>query len=291
MTAETTQPTFRERMVANTASLLQRVGLAKVVESSLARTLAKRFFLRRITRPELRTVVDGLAQGMKLRVLPSSPKSYWLGTHEPHLQEMAKQHLKPGFVVYDCGANIGYFSIIFAKLVGPQGKVFAFEPSPDSYDSLAAAGPANGLDNLTAVHCAIWHESTTMQFSRGPGDASMVSDHIANVFGHEDKGSLVDVPTESIDEFVYGKGNPAPDFIKIDVEGSEGKAITGARRLLKEKRPLLLIEIHGDPGREVWPQLQELGYTPTNIATGEVPATVEAFAVWITQYLCVPKPA
>ena len=286
MSAES-NPTLRERLAAGTASVLQRVGLAKVVESPLVRAVAKRFLLRPSVGPQVRVVVDGLAKGMKLRILPSSPRSYWLGTHEPLLQAMAQKHLKPGDVVYDCGANIGYFSVIFAKLVGPGGKVFAFEPSADSYASVEAARDENGLP-IIPVQRAIWNENTTLQFSRGPGDASMVSDHVADVFGQEAQSNMVQVATQALDDFVYGQGNPAPDFIKLDVEGSEGKAVAGARRLLKEKRPLLLIEIHGEPGREVWPQLQELGYVPTNIATGKVPATVEEFAVWITQYLCVP---
>jgi hypothetical protein len=98
----------------------------------------------------------------------------------------------------------------------------------------------------------------------------------------------VEIPATSLDEFVYVDGNSPPDFIKIDVEGSEGEAIAGARRLLAQYHPSLLLEIHGKPGREVWEWLKQLKYVSTNIATGEVPESADEFAVWIRQYIAVP---
>ena len=82
---------------------------------------------------------------------------------------------------------------------------------------------------------------------------------------------------------------PLPDFIKMDVEGAEGRAFSGARRVLAEHRPMLRIEIHGAPGREVWTLLEEFNYVATNIATGKTPRNADEFAVWITQYLAVPQ--
>jgi FkbM family methyltransferase len=191
--------------------------------------------------------------------------------------------------VYDCGANVGYFSVILARLVGPTGRVFAFEPSPNSVECLSAAIALNGYSHLTIVPKAVWSGTEALRFARGPQDKSLVSDHVEGVFGESSAAdSYVEISATSLDEFVYIEGNPPPDFIKVDIEGSEGKAIAGACRLLAEHRPSLLLEIHGEPGREVWEHLQRLKYVATNIATGEVPQTADEFAVWIRQYLAVP---
>ena len=205
------------------------------------------------------------------------------------MQAVLREKIKPGMTVYDCGANIGYFSVIFANLVRPTGRVFAFEPSPSSLECLRAATTLNDYPHLTVVPKAVWGCTEILRFARGPQDKSLVSDHVDGVFGESSApGGYVEIPATSLDEFVYVEGNPPPDFIKIEVEGSEGKAIAGARSLLADHHPSLLLEIHGEPGREVWECLKQLKYVATNIATGEVPDSADEFAVWIRQYLAVP---
>jgi FkbM family methyltransferase len=234
-------------------------------------------------------IASGVGRGLKLCVLPETPGSYWLGTHEPDMQRVLREQIKPGMTVYDCGANVGYFSVMLAHLVGPNGRVFAFEPSPGSVECLSAATALNAYSHLTIIPKAVWSHSEVLRFARGPQDKSLVSDHVDGVFGESTAAeSFVEISATSLDEFVYIEGNPPPDFVKVDIEGSEGKAIAGARRLLAEHRPSLLLEIHGEPGREVWEALQQLKYRSTNIATGDVPHTADEFAIWIRQYLAVP---
>lgn len=288
------RPSRLERMTAGAVSALQRAGLDKLAYSASFRRLGKRLLLRDSRKPCVRQIASGLGRGLKLRVLPETPKSYWLGTHEPQMQAALRRSIRPAMTVYDCGANVGYFSVMFAHLVGESGRVFAFEPSPASADCLRAARELNGFRHMEVVPAAVWERSGALRFFCGGADASLVSDHVEGVFGDADGGGtaggrFVDVAAISLDEFVYEEGNPPPDFIKLDVEGAEGKAMAGARRVLSERRPGLLLEIHGEPGREVWSVLQELGYTPTNIATGRVPESAEEFAVWIRQYLALPN--
>ncbi|HEX7955479.1 MAG TPA: FkbM family methyltransferase [Pyrinomonadaceae bacterium] len=294
MSAGEHRPSRRERLTAAAVSALQRAGLDGLAYSAPLRRLGKRFLLRDDARPRARQIASGLGRGLALRVLPETPKSYWLGTHEPHMQAALRASIRPGMTVYDCGANVGYFSVMFARLVGEGGRVYAFEPSPASAECLAAARELNGFRNLEVVPAAVWEKGGTLRFVRGGADASLVSDHVEGVFGDAldggaDAGSFVDVAAVSLDEFVYEGNHPPPDFIKLDVEGAEGRAVGGARRLLAERRPGLLLEIHGAPGREVWEVLREFDYTPTNIADGRVPETAEEFAVWIRQYLALPN--
>jgi FkbM family methyltransferase len=285
-----TRPRMLERLAASSINMLQDAGLSRVAYSAMLRRLGKRLLLREEKGPSSRMIASGLGKGLMLRVLPETPKSYWLGTHEPHMQAALQTNIKPGMVVYDCGANIGYFSVMLAHLVAPGGHVYAFEPSPLSLKCLQMASSINHLDNLTVVPRAVWHRSETLRFACAAPNTSLVSDHIEGTFGEAaEQESFVDIGTVSLDEFVYDEGNAPPDFIKMDVEGAEGKALLGARHLLSDRRPRLLLEIHGDPGREVWPLLQEFKYKATNIATNITPDNEDDFAVWISQYLAMPS--
>ena len=285
------QPTRLERLVATTVALRQGAGLGRLAYSAPLRRLGKALLLRGDASPRERVIASGLGRGLRLRVLPETPKSYRLGTHEPHMQAMIREHVREAMTVYDCGANVGYFSVMLARAVGARGRVYAFEPSPASVESLRAARELNRLSNLTVVPEAVWDKREMLRFCRGDAGASLVSDHVEGVFGEtaDSPHGLVDIAANSLDNFVYEEGHPPPDFIKLDVEGAEGRAMRGARRLLAERRPGLLLEIHGEPGREVWSLLKELNYTATNIVNGEVPQTADQFAVWIRQYLALPS--
>ncbi|HEV3470234.1 MAG TPA: FkbM family methyltransferase [Pyrinomonadaceae bacterium] len=292
MRAAEERPTRLERLAAASVGTLQSVGLGRLAYSGALRRLGKALLLRRDRRPVVRQIASGLGRGLRLRVLPETPRSYWLGTHEPDMQAALREQIKAGMTVYDCGANVGYFSVMLARLVGPRGRVYAFEPSPASLESLRAARDLNGLANLSVVPQGVWDRRARLRFRRGGAGESLVSDHVEGVFGESGargpREAAVEVEVNSLDDFVYAEGNPPPDFIKLDVEGAEGRALAGARRLLAERRPGLLLEIHGGPGREVWALLEEFGYDAVNLATGDAPRTAEEFAVWISQYLARP---
>lgn len=287
MSVDCSEPTRSERLVAKAVHVLRSVGLGKLVESRVMRRLGKGL-LRRPTQPMIRSVVTGVGRGLRLQVLPGTPQSYWMGAHEPDVQALFQTTIKPGMVVYDCGANIGFFSLLLARLVGPGGRVFAFEPSSGSLACLEAGIGLNGFGNVTPVPEAVWHQTEVLRFVRGESGASLASDHVVGTFGDNVQEGWVEVNAVSLDEFVYARGNPAPDFVKIDVEGAEGHALRGARRLLAERRPQLLLEIHGEPGREVWSLLKQHRYEAHDITTGKVPQTENEFAVWISQYLARP---
>jgi FkbM family methyltransferase len=235
-------------------------------------------------------IAAGAGRGLRLQVLPETPMTYALGIHEQETQTILERELKPGMVVYDCGANVGYFAVICARLVGSGGRVIAFEPSPGSVAALQAAPTLNDLLQLEVVARGLWRESGIVEFTRGAPGASLASDHVHGILGDaESSVATIRVPVVSLDTFVYDDGGPPPDFVKIDVEGAEGALLAGARRLLREQRPRILIEVHGEPGREAWRELRDAGYTCTDLATGRDPQSDDEFAGWLRQYLAVPR--
>jgi len=71
----------------------------------------------------------------------------------------------------------------------------------------------------------------------------------------------IEVELVSLDDFIYRENKPAPDVVKLDIEGGEVEALPGMRKMLQEHRPLMLVEIHGtEAGRVVWHELVEAGY-------------------------------
>jgi len=195
-------------------------------------------------------------------------KSRWLGTYEPELAEAVREFLRPEMTVYDVGANIGYISLLLAHQVRPTGKVFAFEALPANLERIRRNVALNALESrITLVSQAVADKSGELTFfvheSVGMGK-------VAGSAGRNDQYQAeIKVPAISLDEFVYVQGHPAPDAVKMDIEGGEVLALPGMKRLLAEHHPLLLLELHGPESEKVaWESLTAAGYTLREMSPG-----------------------
>jgi FkbM family methyltransferase len=195
------------------------------------------------------TIAHGPARGMRIDVAGAHP-GYGLGTSEPVLQEALVQHLRPGSVLYDLGANVGFFTLLAARLVGPTGQVVAFEPDPRNARALRGNVALNGLGNVVVVEQGVSDRVDTAAFSIGTSTTS----HLAR----DGDVNRVDVPITSLDAFLAGDQR-APTLVKLDIEGEEVRALTGAERLLREHRPTVICEVHGTES-EVRALLSGAGY-------------------------------
>ena len=183
------------------------------------------------------------------------------GTLEPPVQEALRRLIAPGAVVSDVGANVGFFTILGARLVGPQGRVVAFEPVPACARAVAsnialnhfaraeirevAVGAASGRDRLLVVGEASWS-------------------HLASTGRHAEVRAEIAVDVVAIDELVGAGEIPPPDVLKIDTEGAELQAIEGARETIARHRPAIVCELH-DTNEQFVALMDELGYTTTNL--------------------------
>jgi predicted methyltransferase len=98
---------------------------------------------------------------------PRTGKIYFEGGGEPEVQEALLQHLRPGMTFYDIGANIGFFSLLAARLVGKEGCVVAFQADPEIAARLREHAERNSLGWITVEEKAVWSEPRTV-FSHGP---------------------------------------------------------------------------------------------------------------------------
>jgi FkbM family methyltransferase len=217
---------------------------------------------------QVQVAAGGLA-GLSLYLDLQSEKDYWLGTYEPELQAALADLVRPGMVAYDVGANIGYMSLLLARRVGPEGKVYAFEALPDNLERMRTNLALNDSGkNVAVIPAAVVDEERPVRFLVGPSGETGKAAGSAGRVDMAYAGAL-HIEGLSLDAFVYARGNPAPQVIKMDIEGGEVLALPGMQRLLEQARPLLLLELHGpEAAREAWSRLSDLGYRVCRMAPG-----------------------
>lgn len=199
------------------------------------------------------TVAGGGLQGVSLLLDMQSEKDYWLGTYEMELQHAIQHWVKPAQVVYDLGANVGYVSLLFARVVGEQGRVFAFEPLPANQQRLRQNLELNRSLSIQLVPAAAAERSGRAAF------ALHGSDDMGRLHTGGTAAKTIEVETIALDDFATT--HPAPDLIKIDIEGAEVLALQGMQTLLRSAKPVLFIELHGyEAGRACWQLLEQAGY-------------------------------
>ena len=190
-------------------------------------------------------------------------KVFYLGTHERFTTARLLRLVRPGDVVFDVGANIGYFTLLAAREVGAAGNVYAFEPMRHAHDRLAEHVRLNSLANVRAEKSAV---------GATPAEGIEVSFRSSyRVFDDEARPVSTGterVPMTTIDEYVERHGISRIDLMKVDTDGFEFEVIAGAHRTLERLRPTLIIEIgreatspaSGAGPRELLQKLASCGY-------------------------------
>jgi FkbM family methyltransferase len=187
-------------------------------------------------------VQEGPAKGLWLQLNPRTGHGYFEGLVEPAVQSALRTYLRPGMTFYDIGANIGFFSLLAARLVGPEGRVVAFEADPEVAARLREHIVRNGCAQIDARQQAMWSHATKVTFART--DPARSPDRGLGHVAPDAEAGGIQVEAVSLDDLM-GSEAP-PDFLKCDVEGAEVEVFRGAQRLLNEKRPGILCEMHSE---------------------------------------------
>lgn len=143
------------------------------------------------------------------------------GDYEEETRKVVMQLLKPGDVFFDLGANIGYFTVLAAKRVGPGGRVIAFEPTPSTRSFLTRNVVGNGVAAIVAV------EAYAISDRRGTAYFEVGNQSECNSISNESRAAVrtIEVKTIGIDEYCVEKSVPRVHMVKMDIEGQELKAI------------------------------------------------------------------
>lgn len=177
------------------------------------------------------------------------------GIWEPEETKFATKIIKKGWVVLDIGANIGYYTLLFSKLVGKKGKVFSFEPDAENFTLLEQNVRENKLKNIVLINKAVSDKTGKIKLFL---DEENKGDH--KIYNSYDGRKSVTIESVRLDDYFKNyKGKI--DFIKMDIQGAEGLATLGMLNLLKKQKHITVLT-------EYWPMgLYKAGINPQKYLT------------------------
>ena len=186
------------------------------------------------------------------------------GRYGLDIRRLFDKYVHSGDTVLDIGSQIGYFSLYLASLVGPSGRVYAFEPDPRAAEYLHTSRQASGMDWISIMPMALSASDGTMDFFLSPvlGWSTGVKEtHLTNL----EKTCVARCSLDSLVE--RGIIHPGIRLAKIDVEGFEFEVLKGMQRTLENIRPIIIMEINskllayqGTGPDEIFQFLKSVGY-------------------------------
>lgn len=171
-------------------------------------------------------------------------------TNEPEFYRL-ENWVRPGDFVVDAGSNIGHYTARLSNIVGPEGRVFAFEPMPSAFEILTSIVSRQGNNNTSLFNCALSDSARFARMEVPLFDTGLVNTYMASIADTAVGQGIYCVPFDSLDI----KERIA--FAKIDVEEHELSVLRGMRKTIERDLPVLVIE-----GRnpEIESFLSEFGY-------------------------------
>lgn len=225
------------------------------------------------------TIQRGVGRGLAFNPGGSTAGTL-LGTREVDLQRAFALFVSPGMTVYDVGANVGFYSVIAARLAGPNGRVVAFDPLRKNAEMIEHNARLNRFAHISVHEIALGNDDGEAEFlvSKNPSWGRLkIAGRPQSVIAEE----MVSV--RCIDSLARD-GLTAADVMKIDVEGAEVEVLEGARKTLRSARPILFIDLHGT-NEKVATLLRELDYDARAVGQGTAP--IESCG-WDSQVIAIP---
>lgn len=219
--------------------------------------------------------VAKLRSGASIHVSPTDYLQlliYYLGTFEPHCLPYLRGCANKGGTIVDVGANIGFYTLESSLAVGPTGRVISIEAAPPHVEALRKNIQLNGMRNVSLVEVAVGDSvgEATLALPRG-GNLGMFT------LGPVNSDEPYSVALRPMDDLLAEQGIHSIDLIKMDIEGSEYRALRGAAKTLARYKPALLIELNevalhrrGSSAREIKDLLSEAGYRGWVIGRREI---------------------
>ncbi len=172
------------------------------------------------------------------------------GIYEKFETKLIKNEIKQDDIVLDLGANIGYYTLIFAKLVGENGKVFAFEPDPTNFALLKKNVKINDYKNIVLINKAVSNKTGKLKLFLCEDNKG---DH--RIYDSKDDRKFIEIESIRLDDYFKNQNNKI-NFIKMDIQGAEYRAVKGMRVLLNENENVKILS-------EFWPiGLKKSGVEP-----------------------------
>ena len=194
--------------------------------------------------------------------------------HEEATTNLFKKAVREKDIIVDLGANIGYFTLLAARLTGKEGKVYSFEPEPKNYSYLIKNIKLNNYDNVLAMQEAVSDKNGRIKLYICEHDTGH---HTINQYGGiknykpntDNKEIFIEIDTVTLDDFLRDKEKTV-DVIKMDIEGAEMLALSGMEQTIKQNQnikmfieffPLLIKKMGDSPEEFIGKLLKDYGFS------------------------------
>jgi FkbM family methyltransferase len=242
------------------------LNFSGIPNSTIGKVL--RFPLKLIPKDIIIPILQGRLKGKKW-IVGSSNHGCWVGSYEYEKQKLITETITEGSVVYDIGAHVGFYTLLASELVGPRGKVFAFEPLPRNIHYLKEHLRLNQCKNVKVIEAAVAEQNGIVSFD----------DRAGNYTGHLSSEGHLEVKTVRLDGLISNGDIPPPDCIKIDVEGAELLVLSGAKSILAKYYPTIFLSTHGiEVHQQCCEFLRLIGYDLQSISDKRVEESNEIMA-------------
>lgn len=222
------------------------IGLKEGLKHSHMYPLYTRIFklLGRLAGPDFYEIEGGPLRGHVIYVDPETIRAYLLGNYEPDVTKGIQDCCRPGMIVMDVGAHIGYFTILMGQSVGVYGRCISFEPLSENFESICLSVSKNRLRNICVEQMALGGQLGKTKFKIND---NRTMGRLGHLVPHQDEVSFSrfeDVPISTLDGYVSEHQVDKIDFIKLDIEGGEWDFVKGAKSTISKNRPVILVEVH-----------------------------------------------
>lgn len=191
---------------------------------------------------------------------------YQDGIWEPPVTEAIEKLTRPGMIALDVGADIGYYALQMSRLVGPEGRVIAFEPIPAARERLKHNIALNSCTNIEISEYALGNQEGKV-YLEDPFEKSRL-----NLNKSAGAAGDIEVSIKRLDDLVEQMNLPSVDIVKMDIEGAEHQALLGMEQTLRRFHPILIVEVHnhflplfGSTSKELLSWLTSLNYQITPV--------------------------
>jgi FkbM family methyltransferase len=214
---------------------------------------------------------------------------YTLGKGLAERREMRflREQVKPGMVVFDVGANIGFYTFLLADAAGPEGSVHAFEPDPVSFGILETRAARH--QNVFGTRAAVGDRTGTVSLFCSPTNRA---DNRIHPSHDVQPAETFEVPLMTLDAYCAERGIEKIDAVKMDIQGAEVAALRGFASTLTRLRPAwLLVEFSpehlrgaGSTPEDFWKILSDLGFKPWGFDKDGRPFRIEDTAAFTREH-------
>lgn len=195
----------------------------------------------------------------------------WMGLYEFRKQRVFSQLVRPGSIIYDVGAHVGYYTLLASRLTGEGGSIMAFEPFPRNIAFLRRHLEINDVTNVRVFEAAASNKTSNAFLVKGGN----------SYLGRLATEGEIQVATYRVDDIVAQQNLPPPDLIKMDIEGAEAAALQGMSAVISRHHPTILLATHGDEAhRQACTLLQQHGYHLRSLFGGDLASVDEVLATF-----------